>query len=528
MDRLYKLDFKNDGVYLTLKKQTPFYGRRMKDDIIKRLLNKRITSLNIGAVRNLLDTEGGAARIAPAQSEYILDEHYSITISEDTATASVVFSPPDGGRLVVAAEIYESLKKLGVVRGILGAVIDSLSENTEKDFFKSITIAHGVFPVKGKDGWIEPHYKYSQPGRPAVLADGSVDHKSLGYIYNVKKGAKLATLHDATDGKEGRGVTDAAIPPRKGKAVTLPAGTNTEISGDGRTLRATSDGRLDVRGGKINVVRSFTVDGDAGPATGHIEFLGDVIVSGGVLEGYNVSASDSITVNGAAGPSNISAGGDIVIKEGVTGKPGCAVTAGGNLTARFIENAEVRAGGEIRTGGSVNSVVSCGGSFSAEGKYGNITSGEVTAGGNIYCVNAGGKTSAATLRAGVAPEIRESREKLFAEVAELTAKLNDHEAQLQSLYRLRNERELSPEQKFTLAGLIANREWAAARLAEKNEKLADANKKFENGGYGRIRVRGTLHAGVRLVIGAAEKTIAEDTPGCVASLQDGEIVIDLS
>lgn len=124
-------------------------------------------------------------------------------------------------------------------------------------------------------------------------------------------------------------------------------GNNVALTDDGTEVVATSNGQVIFKNDVISVESIYTVDGDL---KSHIDFLGTVVINGNIEDGYEVKAKDNITVTGSVGRSQLTAGGDIIVGNGINGNKygdgtqGEAmsfVKAGKSLWASFIQNSYV-------------------------------------------------------------------------------------------------------------------------------------------------------------------------------------------
>lgn len=79
-------------------------------------------------------------------------------------------------------------------------------------------------------------------------------------------------------------------------AMGLEPGLNTEMSGE--NLIASINGDVIAAKGKLSVLPLYIVDGDVGPDTGNIVFLGSVFIRGNVIKDYAVKAAGNVYVLG--------------------------------------------------------------------------------------------------------------------------------------------------------------------------------------------------------------------------------------
>jgi uncharacterized protein len=118
-------------------------------------------------------------------------------------------------------------------------------------------------------------------------------------------------------------------------------------SDDGLTIIADVNGEATFINGKINVETVYTINGDVDLKTGNQFFLGTIVVNGNIEDGFSVKATGNIEVKGNVGRAEVAAEGDVIFHQGVAGKGSGTVTAGKNVWAKFIENAQVVAGNNV-------------------------------------------------------------------------------------------------------------------------------------------------------------------------------------
>jgi uncharacterized protein (DUF342 family) len=131
-------------------------------------------------------------------------------------------------------------------------------------------------------------------GRPHVAEDGKVNLFDLDLVRNVEVGALLATRTLPTAGEPGITVFGTSIPARPGRVVAVRAGEGVRLADDGLQVFAAMAGHAALVGNLVSVSPIYSIRGDVGPATGNIEFVGSVSVTGSVDAGYRVKAGGDV------------------------------------------------------------------------------------------------------------------------------------------------------------------------------------------------------------------------------------------
>ena len=239
---------------------------------------------------------------------------------------------------------------------------------------REMVIAQGKSPVYGSPGTITYHFDtdFALPG--TIKEDGSIDFRNRGEIPFVEKGTLLAQRTPAVKGKPGINISGLPIPVDEVPDPLLLAGPGTEISEDGLTISAMTDGQPHVDAmGSLSVSSELVIDGDVDFDTGNIDFNGNIIVKGMVKEGFTVMGI-SLTAEEVQG-AIIDLSGDLNISAGITDSN---VKAQGNIQAKFINNSELMAFGNLMVSKEIiDSRILLSGSF--QNQSGHIISSKIAA-----------------------------------------------------------------------------------------------------------------------------------------------------
>lgn len=244
---------------------------------------------------------------------------------------------------ITVGAIQDALKKEGVVYNVDSDMIREVVENLDHmQFEEKEQIAEGLEPKQGENGRIE--FLVDVSGKAiydASSGDGkNIDFKKATKIICVEPGSIIAEIIPPVPGKPGRTILGENIPAPKPKEAVLRAGLNVETDSKGVKFRATSTGKPVYSEGVLSVLPVYEVPGDVDYNTGHIEFAGSVIVSGNVLDDFNIRAKD-ITIGGTVGACLIISDNDINISGGVAGKDKAKLIAGGAVKAKYINNCKI-------------------------------------------------------------------------------------------------------------------------------------------------------------------------------------------
>lgn len=307
---------------------------------------KRIGDLlvELGAITqeqrdSILKSQGRMEHAGPEEKK---EEAFRVIISEDRLSA---FLKPRSAQ--APGTSMEKLKGLLQAHGITyGIVEDAALEAYLKEGFqekKPFPVAQGKAPVPA--GMVEIRYHFdTDPLKVGTVKEGGyIDFRERGVLPQVKKDDLLAEKVLPTDGVPGVDVMGQPIPPALKGDVRLKGGRGTRISEDGMKLHANVAGMPEIRAdGKVYVFSDLDIRGDVDLKTGHVDFEGNIVVSGTVQSGFRVKGG-SLTANEIL-KAEVDITGDLVVFGGIIG---AAVRCGGNVRARYIHDAQVEALGDV-------------------------------------------------------------------------------------------------------------------------------------------------------------------------------------
>jgi len=285
-------------------------------------------------------SEGKEEKRAPVDGA--LKDAFEVTVSEDGLSALITPRAAEASK-ADPQTIKDVLAAQGITFGIVeDAAMDGyLKQGTR--FNVPFKVAEGTPPVPAGEVVVKHHFD-TDPLKVGMIKEGGyIDFKDRGSIPQVKEGDLLAEKVLPTDGVPGRDVLGQPIPPPVTKDVKLRGGKGAKISEDGMKVYAAVDGRPELRAdGRVYVFSDLEIRGNVDLKTGHVDFQGNVGVSGTVQSGFRVRGG-SLTANEIL-KADIETNGDVVVFGGIIG---ATVRAGGNLRARYVHEANIEVLGDI-------------------------------------------------------------------------------------------------------------------------------------------------------------------------------------
>lgn len=209
-------------------------------------------------------------------------------------------------------------------------------------------IARGTFPEESTDAQISYHYETANK-LGSVNENGQIDFREILTFSDVKENQVLATKTLPVRGTNGEDLFGGAIASRNPKDLGIKCGLNTfkEESDFDLKIISSTEGIVDNKNGIISVFPQLKFNSDIDYNTGNIHTKVNVYITGTVKTGFTVQSEKNIFINGSVEDSCIiEAGGDIYIQNGVTGQ-NSVLTAGGNLSIKFMEGCKFNVKGNV-------------------------------------------------------------------------------------------------------------------------------------------------------------------------------------
>ena len=305
-----------------------------------------------------------------------------LTFSKGKIKAYYNILPTNLGKIPSYSEILEVLQQ--------EKIVSIISENkysqqtSEIDLanpsLTRVVVAEGREPIDGYDAYYEALLSFEkQAGK--ILEDGRIDYKEVGSIIEIQENQEILKFFPAVKPEDGYDVFAEKVPASKINKGGYKKGENLVPSAsDPNIFISNITGCINVHNDKVSVLPIAVINGDVNLETGNIVFHGSVRVTGSVLPGFKIQADSDIIVENYVEDAQLIAGGDIVIKQGVVGKEAVKLTASGNVSAKFMQNAKVEAGKSVIVDDSIiNCDILSYNTVEVKGKSGKIIGGKISA-----------------------------------------------------------------------------------------------------------------------------------------------------
>lgn len=448
MDGHFKVTVTREGAFLEVEAPRGAGRRVTPDEIIANMQARQFIKFNESAIKKEAENPTGkAVRVADyTPSQYDAKFQLQITVDEMKAFATLT-RPEKYGRVVDKEEVISALKSKNVFYGVKEKAV---SEAVENELYNMpILVAEGDMPEEGQDAKLNYHFKIDKDTvNFAVEEDGSVDFHKLDVVQSVVVGQVLASKIPATRGKSGKTLSGRVIPARDGKDIKLMGGPNTHLSPDGNQIIADINGQVIFKNNKIQVEPVFEVSGDVDLTTGDINFPGNIIIYGNVNDTFKVYSGANVEIKGNVGKAEVVAEGNIVVRQGIQGKDEGKIVCAGDVYAKFIERANVKAEGYVVVAEAImhSNIESKKKVLCQGGKRSQIAGGRIRA---LYEINAkflGAEAFTETLvEVGTDPAAEDRIGEIVKRKEEISKELPDVTKQLSNLTMMMSSGELPPE-----------------------------------------------------------------------------------
>lgn len=244
----------------------------------------------------------------------------------------------------------------------------------------------------------------------------------------------------------------------------------------------------------------ISINGNLNAHQGKVEHPGSVVVQGDINAGVHVRVGGDLEVDGTIKNATIQAGGALRISGGISSCFSSPIRAGGEITARFINESTVYAEEDVTVANEIicSHVFTRGAINLQEGRF---RGGELIALKGITCAEVGSRGEvAATLRSAVDPFLQERIEPLMNQVDQAHATIERCQQHIQT--KLKSEKTLSAAEREEVTERMADLQELEASLPELNEPITQLHDESRlRASCAQCIVLGTIYPGTWIQIG---------------------------
>lgn len=423
-------------------------------------------------------------------------KNIAVSVAQDNMSAYICLGTPESGNGYKYDEVKKALADAGIKMGINESALHNVL--SEKKYDTMELVAEGKPVEHGKDGRYVLYFSDRTSAKPVIKNDGSVDYYNLKLYELVAEGDKLAEYIPPTKGFFGYDVYGTLLTPKPGKPITKLRGRGFKVSEDGNTYYAAIDGKVEYRNTDLNIINVLQIDGDVDLNVGNIDFNGDVEIRGSVISGVMVRAKGNVSVGGFVEGAVITAGKDIILKNGANGKGVARIEAGGDIHASFLENLSVVCGGNINANSILNCMVTANGKVVVSGKHGVIYGGDVTGVLGVETASIGNASCVPTIiRIGPTKKLRGDYQNTLSRVKEITSDIGMLEMVLDKYEKIK----ASMPEKFNRENFAKVMQSKIIKNSERSKYQAQNHMLFDlikDSALSDVRIDKVLYPGVKI------------------------------
>lgn len=455
-----------------------------------------------------------------------------LLISDDRMSVLLERLEPGEDLEALSLRILAEMNRLGLCANpgrdeLLATLCRAAAQAAQGEPAQKVKVAEGRLPTPSRDAVLEWTENFFDQGLSTDMHADKIDYRHRQARIGAEEGQCLARLSPPFDGKPGSDVFGNPINVRKPLRIRVKLGPGVRMAeekGGIQVFTATQAGRVRWAMGTLAVDNLLEVHGDVGLESGDIAHPGAVLVRGDVQAGSRITAAGDIEILGSVEPSDITAGGNLIVRGGLTGAEGRRVRVGGGLIAKFINEVTVEAGGDVVVEAEMLNTV-----LNARGElrmlYGRVIGGRILARNGIRLLQAGSDGHIPTHLCVARDEalVKAKAEKL-ALITTLEARSNKIHQTIDPL--MARQTRLNAEQRehvTLLMSQVYDLESEVKSAQQEMEEMIDATANLERT---RIVIRERTYGETTFQIGNEKMTVVDDIRIPVtAVLRAGQVVL---
>lgn len=428
---------------------------------------------------------------------------YELYISADKVTVLLDCPDPLANLTATVTKVMADFGRLEIpvhpeaeqVAEILQAV------STPGCHLRDTPLIMGQKAVPSRDGRLDWTREFFTEGWAVDEESGIIDFWEKLEDLVVHENELLVKLFHPVAGESGLNVFGNEIPVSKPAKVKLRCGkgVRTEETEDGVEYYAAMNGRIRYSDGTVTVDDVYLIKGNVSLATGNIHHSGTVQIQGDVEAGATINAEGDVMIKGMVDPCTITCGGTLTVAGGLLGDPESQITVGGDLNARYINEANIKVGGNVTVSNEItHSVVKARGLVHVP--KGRVAGGIVQGYKGVRVAQAGASGASEThLISGVDFEFEEDLEKR----SQTIKKLEEAQEKIQeALKEIESEQDLNdPSIKQLFEGLTAKAKQQGQTMADEFARIKKLTMKSKQNAVQEIHMFQEVWSGTKIQLG---------------------------
>lgn len=209
--------------------------------------------------------------------------------------------------------ILEELKKLLEDKGIKYGIINEkeLEAICSETYVEHRLIAKGLPTIDDIPDEIKALFKESEELVSYNDSDERVDYRNRFVIANVKAGDTIGRIIPGNAGKDGKDIFGMPVKRKTSKKTKVKIGEGCKL--ENNSIIATVEGKPAYKSNTFAVNKLYKVD-QVDLKSGNIDFVGNIEVTGSVLEGMEVKAGNELYIGKNVESAILKASGEIFIE----------------------------------------------------------------------------------------------------------------------------------------------------------------------------------------------------------------------
>ncbi len=369
-------------------------------------------------------------------------------------------------------------------------------------------IAVGRPLIEGEDGtftWEDSLQEQTTDCRE----DESVDFYNISSIMTVEEDTLLGWISPPKPGTEGMDVRGNTLrPKRRPKEVSLKNGVR--LDEDGRSVFATVPGKVVYKNNELFIDEVVEVRGNVDFETGNLDLTTDVVIRGSIQDLFRVKTKKNLTVWGSIEAAEVEVAGNVTVRGGILNHSKGKVVAGGEIVAKFCDEANLEAQGDIHLGKeAINSRVHTEGKLTLS--RGAVIGGQVHARYGIEVKTLG---SVACVRTEIIVGLHPDELRKIAETSRENAKRRTAMGKLHHVLNplIANSKRLNQVQREQATELMGRVATIEMEMGESEQEVAELVR-LSREAKPYVLVNSMIHPGVTITLNDRVVTVSQEIKG---------------
>jgi len=314
----------------------------------------------------------------------------------------------------------------------------------------------------------------------------------------------------------------------KDDKVLYYSGKNVSITEDFSRMYSMTKGIISWRGRNLTVEEMDIIDAEIPPGVGQLNYEKSVYIKSKVADGVKIRSKGDVYVAQNIGDVDIYAEGNIYFLNGITGHGKAKIIARLSIFARFIENADVRAGENLIVEESIlNSKISANNAIEMVGRKQIIVGGNYTVGEFVNCKVLGSENFTTTnITAGLLGDERDELEEAQKRIEFIKKRSVEMDTKISGYVVKKTNEGLTDAENADLENLKNEK----AKYREEEKKLNDTIKNIESKIQNRINstvnIEEKVYPGVNIEINKQLYNVQKEIHKVSFVLKDNKIFQD--